>query len=164
MRLSQSAVQSRGGPSPYPFPAREGDVKRRGCAPSLPMGEPPPKRLLWQRSCRRRRLRIVPTDAANPFGSTIPWRPIPYPFPVREGGCVVKGLRPFTANESAQTKRLLRQKGGAECAQWAMQRGGSPVSKGALGSRPCGDTARPLRTVGPVMAQAVTEDCPHRCG
>ena len=30
----------------------------------------------------------------------------------------------------------------------AMQRGGSPVSKGALGSRSCGNAARPLRTVG----------------
>ena len=69
------------------------------------------------------------------------------------------GFRIWMAFESARPKRLLWQRGGAECAQWAMQRGGSPVSKGAQGSRPCGDTARPLRTVGPVTAQAVTEDC-----
>ena len=37
--------------------------------------------------------------------------------------------------------------GGAERPQCGMQRGGSPVSKGALGCRSCGDAARPLRTV-----------------
>jgi|GEM_PF-3901236 len=77
----------------------------------------------------------------------------------RLGAVNSSAFRFRTALESAHPKRLLWQRGGAECAQWAMQRGGSPVSKGALGSRPCGDTARPLRTVGPVMAQAVTEDC-----
>ena len=38
--------------------------------------------------------------------------------------------------------------GGAERRQWRMQRGGSPMSKGAQGSRFCGNAARPLRIVG----------------
>ena len=38
--------------------------------------------------------------------------------------------------------------GGAERRQWRMQRGGSPMSKGAQGSRACGNAARPLRIVG----------------
>ena len=35
----------------------------------------------------------------------------------------------------------------------------APSEQGSARKPPCGDTARPLRTVGPVMAQAVTEDC-----
>ena len=83
-------------------------------------------------------------SAAHSYGGLSP-----HPFPTREGEDTAKGLRPFTAYEKrTHPKRLLWQRGGAERAQWAMQRGESPVSKGALGSRSCGNAVRPLRTVG----------------
>ena len=54
----------------------------------------------------------------------------------------MKGHSPF------QPVSHSRAGGGAERPQCGMQRGGSPVSKGALGSRFCGNAARLLRTVG----------------
>ncbi len=56
-------------------------------------------------------------------------------------------LSPLSPSGQKAPKRPLWKGGGAERARWAVQRGGSPVSKGARGSRPCGNAARPLRTV-----------------
>ncbi len=53
------------------------------------------------------------------------------------------GAEAHPARRRGLTARLSRRKFLA----WAMQRGGSPVSKGAPGSRSCGNAARLLRTV-----------------
>jgi|GEM_PF-7090777 len=63
--------------------------------------------------------------------------------------CTARWTRPLSRRRRGLTARLPRRKFLA----WAMQRGGSSVSKGAPRSRSCGDTARPLRTLGPGSAQ-----------
>ena len=59
--------------------------------------------------------------------------------------CTARWTKPLSRRRRGLTARLPRRKFLA----WAMQRGGSPVNKGAPRSRSCGDTARPLRTLGP---------------
>ena len=63
--------------------------------------------------------------------------------------CTARWTRPLSRRRRGLTARLPRRK----LLAWAMQRGGSSVSKGAPRRRSCGDTARPLRTLGPGSAQ-----------
>ena len=81
-------------------------------------------------------------SVSGPYSSC----PVPPPFANLGEG---EGWAPTNPQHKPlnQTK-LTSQGGGAERCLWQMQRGGSPVSKGALG-RPLGaDAARPLRTEG----------------
>ena len=95
----------------------------------MAQGSAPPKRLLWQRSCPRSGLRIVPAAAANPFGSAFPWRPIPLaPFPARKGGSVSKGLRPFTSDGERTTQKTpLAKELSAKRTEDCSRRSGKPV-------------------------------------
>ena len=108
-RINHSAAHSRGGPSPRPFPAREGDVVRRGCAPSPPTGAHTPKGSFLKGAGTAQAMTedCSPPQRINHSAAHSRGVPSPSPFPAREGGTIVKGLRPFTAHGSARPKRLL---------------------------------------------------------